>query len=304
MIEVIFLGTVSGIPTKDRNHSAIIFNHYGEKKETMLLDCGEGTQRQMLIAGINFMDIDKIFITHWHADHFAGLIPLIQTMNLEKRQKPLYIFAPEAERFVSDIIDLGYFGLKFEVEAVDLPFEGGEPHKIFETDDYEMFSIPTMHTVPSVAFAIHEKERWNVDPAKLKRLKLRPGPWMKELKETGEAEYDGKKVLLKDVASGNRGLKVVYTGDTKPCKTVEKISEGADLLIHDGTFLEVGEVKGKHHADVSQAAEIAKAAGVKELILTHVSRRYKDTKPLETQARKLFKKTRVAYDFMKVEVKN
>lgn len=303
MIEVIFLGTVSGVPTRDRNHSAIIWNHCGEKKETMLLDCGEGTQRQMLIAGISLMDIDKIFITHWHADHFAGLIPLIQTMNLERRQKPLYIFAPEAERFVSDIVDLGYFGLKFEVEAVNLPFEGEEVHKIFETEDYEMLSVPTMHTVPSVAFALREKEKWNIDPAKIKKLKMKPGAWMKKLKEKGEAEYGGKKIKLKDVASGSSGLKVVYTGDTKPCKTVEKISEKADLLIHDGTFLELEDSKGKHHADVGQAAKLAKSAKVKQLILTHISRRYRDTKPLEIEAKKLFKNTKIAHDFMKVQIK-
>ncbi len=303
MIEIIFLGTVSGIPTKDRNHSAIIWNHYGEKRETFLLDCGEGTQRQMLIAGINFMDIDKIFITHWHADHFAGLIPLIQTMNLEKRTKPLYIFAPEAEKFISDIIDLGYFGLKFEIEAVNLPFEGEEIYKVFETEDYEMLSTPVLHTVPTVAFALKEKEKWNVDPKKIKKLKLKPGAWMKKLKEKSEAEYNGKKIKLKDVASAKPGLKVVYSGDTKPCKTVEKISEGADLLIHDGTFLELEDAKGKHHADVSQAAKLAKAAGVKQLILTHISRRYKDTKPLEIQAKKLFKNTKIAHDFMKVEIR-
>jgi len=303
MIEVLFLGTVSGVPTRDRNHSAIILSHHGERKETMLLDCGEGTQRQMLIAGINFMDIDKIFITHWHADHFAGLIPLIQTMNLERRQKPLYIFAPEAERFVSDIVDLGYFGLKFEVEAVNLPFEGENAHRIFETEDYEMLSIPTMHTVPSVAFALREKEKWNIDPKKMKKMKLKPGAWMKELKEKGEAEHDGKKIILKDVASGTPGLKVVYSGDTKPCKTVEKISENADLLIHDGTFLELEDSKGKNHADVSQAAKLAKTAKVKQLILTHISRRYKDVRPLEKEAQKLFKNTKIAHDFMKVQIK-
>lgn len=303
MIEVIFLGTVSGIPTRDRNHSAIIMNHYGEKKETMLLDCGEGTQRQMLIAGINFMDIDKIFITHWHADHFAGLIPLIQTMNLERRQKPLYIFAPEAEKFVSDILDLGYFGLRFEVEAIDLPFEGEDIHKIFETEDFEMLSTPTLHTVPSVAFAIREKEKWNIDLKKLKKLKMKPGSWMKKLKEKGEAEYDGKKIKLKDVAKVTHGLKVVYSGDTKPCKNVEKISEKADLLIHDGTFLEAEEAKGKHHADFNQAVKLAKDAKVKKLILTHISRRYSNMKEIETKAKKLFKNSKVARDFMKVQLK-
>lgn len=303
MIEVIFLGTVSGVPTKDRNHSAIVMNHFAERKETMLFDCGEGTQRQMLKAGINFMDIDRIFITHWHADHFAGLIPLIQTMNLERRQKVLYIYAPEAERFVSDIIDLGYFGLKFEVEAVNLPFEGDEEHKVLETEDFEVTSIPVMHTVPSVAFALKEKEKWNIDPAKVKKLKLKPGSWMKDLKSKGTAEYKGKKIKLKDVASGSPGLKVVYSGDTKPCRTVEKMAEKADLLIHDGTFLEVEAAKGKHHADVGQAAALAKKAKVKQLILTHISRRYRDTAPLEKEAKKLFKKTKIAHDFMKVEVK-
>src|SRR2546428_4314550 len=152
MLEITFLGTVSGIPTRDRNHPAIILEYYGEQKDTLLFDCGEGTQRQLLIAGINFMDIDKIFITHWHADHFAGLIPLIQTMNLEKRRKPLKIFGPEAERFVSDIVDLGYFGLRFEIEAINLPFEGSDATKIFEAEDYEVLSIPVLHTVPAVAY--------------------------------------------------------------------------------------------------------------------------------------------------------
>ena len=303
MIEVVFLGTVSGVPTKDRNHSAIVFHQYAEGKETILLDCGEGTQRQLLKAGINFMDIDKIFITHWHADHFAGLIPLIQTMNLERRSKPLYIYAPEAEKFVSDIIDLGYFGLKFEVHAIDLPFEGSDVNSILETDEYEMFSIPTDHSIPSVAFCMAEKERWNIDPSKVKKLKLKHGSWMKALKEHGEVEHEGKKIKLKNVASKSSGLKVVYTGDTKPCKNVEKISKEADLLIHDGTFLELEDSKGKHHADVTQAAKLAKKAKVKELILTHISRRYKDVSPLEKEAKKLFKKTRIAHDFMKVEVK-
>ena len=109
---------------------------------------------------------------------------------------------------------------------------------------------------------------------------------------------------MKDIATGKSGLKIVYSGDTKPCKTVEKISQGADLLIHDGTFLELEDAKGKHHADVSQAAKLAKSAKVKQLILTHISRRYRDIKPLETQARKFFKKTKIAHDFMKVNLKN
>lgn len=302
MIEITFLGTVSGIPSKNRNHPAIIFEYYSEKKDTLLFDCGEGTQKQLMISGISFMDIDRIFISHWHADHFAGLIALIQTMNLEKRKKELKIFGPEAERFVSDIIDLGYFGLRFPVTAVNVPFEGEEISLVEETDDWEVLSIPVLHTIPSVAYCFKEKERWSIDLDRLKKLGLSRGYWLKKLKKTGEAEYKGKKVKIQDIADSKPGLKVVYSGDTKPCENMVKISEGADLLIHDGTFLE--EEEGKAHADVKQAAKVAVKSKVKELILTHISRRYTDTAEIEETAKKVFENTRVAHDFMKVKLKS
>lgn len=304
MIEITFLGTVSGIPSKDRNHSAIIMEYYGEEKDTILFDCGEGTQKQLLLAGINFMAIDKIFISHWHADHFAGLIPLIQTMNLEKRKKELKIFGPEAERFVADIIDLGYFGLRFPITAVNVPFEGDEINKIFDAPEYEILSIPTLHTVPSAAYCIKEKDRWSIDVDKLKKLDLKRGHWLKKLKKDGKTEVKGKMIKIEDVAELNPGLKVVYTGDTKACKTVVKISKDADMLIHDATFLDADKEKGKYHATTKEAAEIAKKANVKQLILTHVSRRYTDTKPLEDEAKEVFPETIVAHDFMKVRLKN
>jgi len=307
MIEITFLGTVSGVPSKDRNHPAIILEYYGEGKDTILFDCGEGTQKQLMKSGISFMDVNKIFISHWHADHFAGLIGLIQTMNLEKRKKELRIYGPEAERFVSDIVDLGYFGLRFPVTAVNVPFEGEKIEKIDEGEDYEMLSIPGFHTVPEVAYCFKEKDRWSIDTEKLKEQGLRRGFWLKKLKRDGKAEYkdkDGKTrvVDIKDVASCKQGMCVVYTGDTKPCDNIVKISKAADLLIHDGTFLE--EDEGKAHADVKQAAKIAKKADVKQLILTHISRRYTDIKELEEEAKKVFENTRVAHDFMKVKLKN
>lgn len=305
MLQITFLGTVSGIPTKDRNHSAIIFEYYSDTKSTLLFDCGEGTQKQLMESGISFMDIDNIFISHWHADHFAGLIPLIQTMNMEKRRKELTIFGPEAERFVGDIIDLGYFGLRFPVNAVNVPFEGDEITKIFEGEEFEVLSIPTLHTVPSVAYCFKEKDRWNIDLDKMKDLGLRRGYWLNKLKKHGKAEYKGKTVKLQEISNRKDGLKAVYTGDTKPCETVVKISKNADLLIHDGTFLELDESQGKYHADVTEAAKIAKKADVKQLILTHLSRRYNkdDVKEMEDRAKKVFSDTIVAHDFMKVELK-
>lgn len=302
MIEITFLGTVSGIPSKERSHPAITLEYYGEKKDTLLFDCGEGTQLQLMKSGISFMDIDRIFISHWHADHFAGLIPLIQTMNLEKRRKELKIFAPEAERFVSDIVDLGYFGLRFPVVAVNVPFEGSEITLVEEKEDWKVLSIPVLHTVPTVAYCFTEKDRWNIDLNKLKKLGLPRGYWLKKLKKFGKTEYKGREVKIEDVANAKPGLKVIFSGDTKPCENIVKISADSDLLIHDGTFLEENE--GKAHADVKQAAKVAKKARVKQLILTHISRRYTDIKELEKEARKIFDNTKTAYDFMKVKLKS
>jgi len=301
VIEITFLGTVSGIPSKERNHPAIALEYYSEKKETLLFDCGEGTQKQLMLAGISFMKIDKIFITHWHADHFAGLIPLLQTMSLEKRKKELKIFAPEAEKFVSNILSLGYFGCRFPVIPVNVPFHGDKPTLIDETEDYQVFSIPVFHSVPSVAYAFKEKDRWSIDLTKMKKLGLKRGYWLKKLKKFGKAEYKGKEIKIEEIANLKKGLKVVYSGDTKPCDNVVKISEEADVLIHDGTFLE--EESSKAHADVKQAARIAKKAEVKQLILTHISRRYTDAKELEENAKKIFENTKVAYDFMKIVLK-
>jgi len=302
MIIVTFLGTVSGIPSLRRNHSAIALEHFTDYRDVLLFDCGEGTQKQLMKSGISFMQINKIFISHWHADHFAGLIALIQTMNLENRKKQLTIYGPEAERFVSDIVDLGYFGLRFPVKAVNVPFEGSEISLVDKTDDYQVLSIPVFHSVPSVAFCLKEKDKWNIDEDKLKKLGIKRGPWLKKLKKTGKLDYKGKKVKIQDVGYVKEGLKVVYSGDTRPCKNIIKISKNADLLIHDGTFLEE-DVGSKAHADVKEAAKLAKQAKVKQLILTHISRRYTDLKELEEEAKKVFKNSKVAYDFMKIKLK-
>jgi len=302
MIIITFLGTVSGIPSLKRNHPAIALEYFTDYRDVLLFDCGEGTQKQLMKSGISFMQINKIFISHWHADHFAGLIALIQTMNLENRKKPLTIYGPEAERFVSDIVDLGYFGLRFPVRAVNVPFEGSEISLVDKTEDYKLTSIPVLHSVPSVAFCFQEKDKWNINENKLKKFGLKRGPWLKKLKKTGKIEWKGKKVKIEDVGYVKKGLRVVYSGDTRPCRNVVKISKNADLLIHDGTFLEE-DVGGKAHADVKEAAKLAKKAKVKQLILTHISRRYTDLKELEEEAKKVFKNSKVAYDFMKVKLK-
>ncbi|MCX8190942.1 MAG: ribonuclease Z [Candidatus Aenigmarchaeota archaeon] len=305
MIVINFLGTVSGIPSKERNHPAIALEYHYYKKETLLFDCGECVQKQLMLAKISFMDIEKIFITHWHADHFAGLIPLLQTMNLEKRKKELKIFGPEASKFVNNIINLGYFGLRFPVKAIDVPFEGNKISKIDESKEYEIFSVPVLHTVPSVAYCFKEKDRWRIDKEKLEALKIKSGRWLKKLKECGKIEIKGKNIKIEDIGRLESGLKVVYTGDTKPCDNVVELAKNADVLIHDATFSEEDEDEQKYHSSVRDAAIIAKKAEVKKLILTHISRRYQpeDVKKLEEEAKKYFENSMVAKDMMKIVLK-
>ena len=300
MLEIVFLGTCSGIPSKHRNPAGIWLYYEGD---AMLWDCGEGTQRQLMIAKLSFMKIQRIFITHWHADHWAGLIGLLQTMNMEGRKEPLYIYGPDAERFVGDILDLNYWGPRFEIIPKTVPHEGTEFVKILEREQYQIFSIPTKHTVPSVAYCFQEKDSWNVDIKKAEKLYgLKQRPLVGRLKRNGEIIFKGKRIRLEDVAVKKRGIKVVYTGDTKTCENLKTISKDADVLIHDATFVE--EKYDRMHSGAKEAAKIAKECGVKCLVLTHFSRRYQNTKPLIDEAKKIFPNTIAAKDFMKITVKS
>ncbi|MCK5019082.1 MAG: ribonuclease Z [Candidatus Peribacteraceae bacterium] len=301
MLEITFLGTGSGPPTKSRNHSAIYF-HYDQ--DNILFDCGEGTQRQMMIAkGLSLMKIDHIFITHWHADHWIGLIGLLYTMNLEGRKRPIYVHGPDAERFIGDILDLDYWGSSFQVIPKSVPFEGNKEVKVYENDQFKITAIPTIHTVPSTAYCFKEKDKVNVDIKKAERLfGLKQGKLIGKLKKDGEVMFKGKKVKIKDVGVEKPGVKVVYSGDTEPCENVAKISKGADLLIHDSTF--IGHQDERMHTGADDAGKIAKKAGVKNLVLTHFSRRYIDVKEIEDEAKKIFPDSTAAKDFMKITVRN
>ena len=301
MLEIVFLGTGSSVPSRTRNLASIWMGYSGEEGESLLFDCGEGTQSQLMAARLSFMKIDNIFISHWHADHWAGLIGLIQTMNLEGRKRPLYIHAPEAERFVDAILELGYWAPRVRVIPKDVPFEGEEITTVYQSTDFSVVSTPAKHSVPAVVYAFKEHDKMSVDLKKGARFGLKQGRLVGELKKKGKVVVKGKTIRLKDVEVKKLGLKVVYTGDTQTCRTLEAISQGADVLIHDSTFER--QEQTKMHAGAKEAAELAKRAGVKQLILTHFSRRYQDVTPLVDIARKIFPKTLAAKDFMKISIK-
>lgn len=302
-IEVTFLGTTAGIPTKTRNHASIHLMYRSENEFCYLMDCGEGTQRQIFSAGLNFMRINEIFISHWHADHYAGLLGLMETMNLEQRTKDLTIFGPEASKFVEALLGLGYASKRFDVIAVDVPFEGKEITKLLETEEFYIASIPVKHVIPAVAYAFVEKDRVKIDKAKAKKLGLpETGPVFKRLKADGVAVFKDKKITVDEVSKVDRGKRVVYSGDTMATPNIVEISRGADLLIHDSTFFTEDLEKDYRHATVDDVLRIAKEADVKDLVLTHISRRYQDVDELKKVIEKE-KNVTIAKDFMKITLK-
>ncbi len=301
-IKVVFLGSGSSIPTPERHHPGIFIDYQGD---LMLWDCGESSQLQMMKANLHFMKIRRVFITHWHADHFAGLIGLIETFNLEQREKPLTIYGPEASRFIDAFSELSYWDFGFELKTKDVGFEGNDISKIFENEHYRILSVPVKHSVPAVAYCFEEKDRWNIDLKKAKKRGLEEGKILEEIKQKGEIILNDKKIKLEDIAKKTKGKKIVYSGDTAPCKNLSNMAKNSDLLIHEGTFLD--EHGKKHHLErhtsVVNAAKIAKDAKVKKLVLTHFSRRYKETEKLLEKAKKIFPNTEIAEDLKEIVVK-
>ncbi|MCS7124754.1 MAG: ribonuclease Z, partial [Candidatus Bathyarchaeota archaeon] len=255
-------------------------------------------------AGASFHKPTKIFITHMHGDHVLGLPGLMQTMALHDRTKPLIVYGPIGVRkFIECIRETVRFGLTFPIEIHEI----GEAGVVCETPEYTVQAIWANHVTSSLAYALVEKPRpGKFYPEKAKALRVPEGPLWGEL-QRGKAVrlLDGRIIKPEDVLGPSRpGRKIVYTGDTRPFEGLAEFAAGADLLIHDATLGdELAERAYEDgHSTPSQAAETAKKARVKKLVLTHISARYEDPRELLEQARKIFENTIVAEDFLLVDV--
>ncbi len=268
MLQVIFLGTGGIMPTKERNVPAVALRYNGE---IILFDVGEGTMRQMNTAKLSPMKVEKIFITHFHGDHYLGLGGLIQTMNLWNREKPLHIYGPKYTfEFVQNFLNSGFFRPGFEVHVHEL----GETRLKFK--DYEIWSFKVEHGIPALGYVFKEKDkRGKFLPEKLREYGLKPGPMLGKLEREGKIEWNGQIIRLEDVTGPRRrGVKIVYTGDTEPCERVRLFSERADLLIHDATYLTDEDRGDSYHSTVEEACETARRAKVKLLAPFHRAFRY------------------------------
>ena len=300
MIRITFLGTSASRPTVGRNVSALALQREGE---VFLLDCGEGTQRQMMRFGTGF-SVEHIFISHLHADHFLGVIGLIRTMALQGRTEPLVLYAPLGSRdTLGEVVKLG--GGKrthFPIEIREM-----EPGDRLSGVGYDVEALVVRHGTPALGFALREHPRpGRFDVEKARALGVPEGPLFGRLHGGEAIEVNGRSIEPAQVVGPPRGGRlVVYSGDTVPAPEVVEAAAGADLLIHEATFSEeeVARARETFHSTAKGAAEVARDAGVHRLYLTHLSARYSaNPQPLEREAREVFPVTEVAYDGLAVEI--
>jgi ribonuclease Z len=300
MLSVTFLGTSAARPTVERNVTGIVVVREGE---TLLFDCGEGTQRQMMRYGVSFA-LSEIFVTHFHADHFLGIAGLLRTLGLQGRTEPMRLYGPRgARRVLGEVVALGVERSPFPVEIVEL--KAGDS---VERKEYDVATFATEHGRTSIGFALVEHTRLGrFDPDKARALGLPEGPlWGRIHKGETLTLPDGRRVAPAELVGPARpGRKLVYPGDTRPCRSVVEAADGADLLIHEATFgdEEKDRAKETDHSTAAEAAQVALAARVKRLALHHLSARYSaDAGVLLEQARAVFPETVVARDGMTIEI--
>jgi ribonuclease Z len=299
-LRIIFLGTGGSWPTVKRNVSSLAIKR---GSEIILFDCGEGTQRQFQQSNLSYMQISKIFITHFHGDHFLGLPGLIQTMQLNDRDKPLHIYGPKGmEELTDHLLTLGYFRPSYEIISHDIT-NGDE----VEFEEYSIHVLKVKHNVPAFSYCLEEQQRpGKFNKPKALELGIPEGPLFSKL-QCGQtiALSNGKKITPGMILGPSRkGRKIVISGDTIPCEEMIAFSKNADVLVHEATFdSELEDIAKEYgHTTAAQAAEIAKKARVEKLYLVHVSPRYLDYRVLENDARKIFVQSFVPKDFQEIEV--
>ncbi len=296
-MEILFLGTSSMVPTKDRNHSGILISY---KNENILVDCGEGMQRQMKIAGAKITKITKILISHWHGDHVLGIPGLIQSMSASGHRGKIRIYGPVGtKKFMEKMFEVFAFDNKMNVEVNDV--KGG---KFFENKDFILEAKALKHNIPILGYSLMEKDRRKINMEYVRKIGLPIGPLLGKLQNGKSIVWKGKNVNVPMATKVIKGKKLTIINDTLPCDNADALAKDSDLIICEATYSSDLEDKSQEHMHMTaaQAAKLAKKANAKKLALTHFSARYKDTKDLEKDAKKHFKNVVCAKDFMKISL--
>jgi ribonuclease Z len=297
-LDVVFLGTAGSMPTAQRAPSALLVRRGGER---LLVDCGEGTQRQLLRSDVGLLDLREVFLTHYHADHYLGLPGMLKSFALRGRDEPITVYGPPGLRDLFGALKRIFGRLTYGYELVEL-----RPGDVLEREGYALHPFAVDHGVSAVGYALVEHERpGRFDVRTADALGVPSGPARGAL-QRGEpvTVADGSVVRPEAVLGPARaGRRIVLAGDTAPADTVREAAQGADLLVHEATFCEDERARAEEtlHTTAAQAAELARDADVRLLALTHVSNRYTGRDVL-AEARPLFPETVVPRDFDVVEL--
>jgi ribonuclease Z len=293
-LSVLFLGTAGSVPSARRGLPAVLIARGGDR---LLVDCGEGTQRQLL-RSVGLVDLDSVFITHFHADHWLGLPGMLKSFALRDRSAPLTVYGPEGLRELMGEMRVVY-GRRLPYE---LTLEEIEPWGEAELGGYRMAAVPVRHgNRAAYGYALIEDDRpGEIDPAEAERLGVRPGPDFGRLQR---GEIVGGVRPEQVMGASRDGRRVVISGDTAPVQALAVAAHGADLLVHEATFAEEEAERAREtfHSTARQAAELAREAEVGLLALTHISSRYAGGE-IREQARAVFAATEAPRDFDTIEV--
>ncbi|MFD1926631.1 ribonuclease Z [Sporosarcina siberiensis] len=306
-MELQFLGTGAGMPSKMRNTSSVALNLSAENEGYWLFDCGEATQHQILHTSLKPRKIMKIFITHLHGDHIFGLPGLIGSRSFLGGEEQLDVFGPKGiKEWLATTLRITNTHLNYELIVHEI-----EEGTVFEDDKFKVTSKFLQHVIPCLGFRIEQKSlpgKLLVD--KIKELGVPKGPMLKQLKN-GEDVYleDGSLVLSKDVTGEpQKGFTIAILGDTSACMASVELAKDVDILVHEATFdSETGNLAKEYgHSTITDAAEIAKEAGARSLIANHISARFmpSDVAQLKRQGEEIFPGLLIAEDYARFEWKD
>lgn len=306
-MRITFLGTSAGVPTKSRNVSSVALR-LPQRAEVWLFDCGEATQHQILRSDLKISQIRRIFITHLHGDHLFGLMGLLSTCGLAGHAERIDVYGPPGlDQYVRVCgrYTETHYSYPVEVHTVG-------PGLVYEDDEFVVACRPLEHRIPAFGYRVNEKERpGHFDAEKAASLGIPAGPLYGRLKRGERITLpDGRQIDGAQLCGPPRaGRRIVYCTDTTYCESAVELAEGADVLIHEATFAnsDLELARQSTHSTSVMAAEVASAARVKQLIITHVSPRYGRGNDIEAgdlleEARAVFPNTELAYDLMSVEV--
>jgi len=296
---VTFLGTSAAAPTADRGLPAVAVKREGE---IILMDCGEGVQRRALSESLGLGSDMTILITHLHGDHVTGLLGLLQTMSLAQRRKPLNLVGPQKLlKWLEVTADLLHIGLTFPIH-----FSTAEPGVVLRTGGFRIRAARAAHSVEAFSYLVEEFRRPGIfHPERAKSLGVPEGKLWSRLQKGRSITLGGKRVEPLEVTGPPRpGRKIGYSGDTRPTSRLARFFSGCDLLIFDSTFRDSDRDKAveRKHTTSLEAAELAKKAKARQLVLTHFSARYTSVSSLVREARMVFPNTIAASDGLSIEV--